>query len=358
MCIVLRSRPSEASRAANRPLTARRGRLNRVASCIAYMGLALVGAASVVRPANGQEKEWTRADVDKLFKEVSNWGRWGADDERGAVNLITPAKRVQAAGLVKEGRSVSLARNVEKKEAADNSSPFQHAMLSTGKGAGTQWATDRFTVSYHGIAHTHMDSLCHLVHEGKLFNGYAQSQITDAGAGKLSVHHFKEGIFTRGILMDIPRLRGLKYLEPGTPIYPEDLTAWENRAGVKVGPGDVVFIRTGKWARRDEKGAWDIGKEGLAGLHVSCAKWLRERDVAMLGSDAASDVMPSRVPGVPQPIHILTLNAMGMPIFDNCDLEQLGKVAEQFKRWEFLVTAAPIPVEGGTGSPLNPIATY
>lgn len=305
-----------------------------------------------------QQKDLTKADVDRLFKELSNWGRWGADDQLGTLNLITSAKRVQAATLVKEGRSVSLARNVEKKAAADNSSPFQQVMLSTGKGEGTQWVTDRYTVSYHGIAHTHMDSLCHLVQDGKLYNGYLQSEITDSGAGKLSVHHFKHGIFTRAILMDIPRLRGVKHLEPGSPIYPEELSAWENRAGVKVGAGDVVFIRTGKWARRDELGAWDSSKEGLAGLHVSCAKWLKERDVAMLGSDAASDVMPSRVAGVAQPVHLLTLNAMGMPIFDNCDLEEVGRVAEQLKRWEFLITAAPIPVEGGTGSPLNPIATF
>lgn len=307
---------------------------------------------------SGQERELTRAEFDRLYKELSNWGRWGQDDQLGTINLITPAKRVQGASLVKVGKSVSLARNAETATAADNASPFQHAMLSTGKGDGTQWATDRFTVSYHGIAHTHMDALCHLVHEGKLYNGFEQREITEKGAGKLSVHHFKSGIFTRAILLDIPRLRGVKYLEPGSPIYPEELTAWENRAGVKVGPGDVVFIRTGKWARRDAAGAWDISKQGLAGLHVSCAKWLKERDVAMLGSDAASDVMPSRVAGVPQPVHVLTLNAMGMPIFDNCDLEELGRTAEELKRWEFLVTAAPIPVEGGTGSPLNPIASF
>jgi kynurenine formamidase len=308
--------------------------------------------------ANAQTKQMNKADVDSLMKELSNWGRWGKDDQLGTLNLITPEKRVQAAGLVKTGTAVSLARNVEKRSAADNPMPFLHKMLSTGTGDGDQWATDSYSVSYHGIAHTHMDALCHLVHEGKLYNGFSRETIAEAGAGKLSIHHVKQGIFTRGILMDIPRLRGVKYLEPGTPIYPEDLTAWENRAGVKVGRGDVVFIRTGKWARRDEVGAWSHSKEGLAGLHASCAKWLRDRDVAMLGSDAASDVMPSQVTDVAQPVHLLTLNAMGMPIFDNCDLEEVGKTCEQLKRWEFLITAAPLPVEGGTGSPLNPIATF
>ncbi len=328
-------------------------------STVIAAGLAIALQLVVaIGPVKAQTREMSKADVDRLMKELSNWGRWGKDDQLGTLNLITAEKRIQAAALVKSGISVSLARNVEKQSAADNPMPFQHKMLSTGKGDGDQWATDSYGVSYHGIAHTHMDALCHLVHEGKLYNGFSQEAITEAGADKLSIHHVKHGIFTRAILIDVPRLRGVKYLEPGTPIYPEDLAAWENRAGVKVGSGDVLFIRTGKWARRDELGAWDISKEGLAGLHASCAKWLRDRDVAMLGSDAASDVMPSRVTDVAQPVHLLTLNAMGMPIFDNCDLEELAKQSERLNRWEFLVTAAPLPVEGGTGSPLNPIATF
>jgi len=123
-----------------------------------------------------------------------------------------------------------------------------------------------------------------------------------------------------------------------------------------VAPGDVIFIRTGRWALRDSKGPWDTKK--LAGLYASCAKWLKSRDVAMLGSDAASDVMPSGIEGVAQPIHTLVLVAMGMPIFDNCDLETIAKEAEKRNRWEFLITASPAAVPGATGSVLNPIATF
>src|SRR5262249_970116 len=151
-----------------------------------------------------------------------------------------------------------------------------------------------------------------------------QEIVTERGAGKLAITAFKNGIVTRGILMDIPRLKGVDYLEPGSPIYPEDLDVWEKKARIKVGSGDVVFIRTGRWALRAAKGPWPVSK-GSAGLHASCAKWLKSRDVAMLGSDAASDVMPSGVEGVTQPIHTLVLVAMGMPIFDNCDLELLSK---------------------------------
>jgi len=162
---------------------------------------------------------------------------------------------------------------------------------------------------------------------------------------------------TRGILMDIAKLKGVDYLEPGTPIYTEDLEAWEKQAGVKVSAGDVIFIRTGRWARRAAMGPWNVGQKS-AGLHASTAKWLRDRGVAMLGSDAASDVSPSQVPGVTQPIHQLVLVALGIPIFDTCDLEDLSKAAASRRRWEFLLTAAPIAVPGGTGSPLNPIATF
>ena len=300
----------------------------------------------------------TQADVERVFQDVSNWGRWGKEDQLGTLNLITAEKRKQAAQLVKEGISVSLARNAEEQEAADNPSPFDQTMLKTGSEPGNQWAMDNFSVSYHGFAHTHIDSLCHLLYQGKMYNGFSQQEISKEGTNKLSIHNLKHGIFTRGILIDIPKLRGVRYLEPATPIYPEELVAWENRAGIKVSSGDVVFFRTGRWARRDEKGPWSVQEEGAAGLHASCATWIRARDVAMVGSDAAMDVIPSGVPGVSHPIHLLTLNAMGVHIFDNCDLEAASTTCEKLKRWDFLITASPLPVEGGTGSPLNPIATF
>ena len=309
------------------------------------------------RAAAQSSRKVTKEMVDAWMTELSNWGRWGKDDQLGAINLITPAKRMQAAALVKKGISVSLARDTEKEEAPDNPRPFVHEMLRTGLDKPGGSSSDRYSVAYHGYAHTHMDSTCHKFYNGKMYNGFSQEEVTDKGAGKLAVLNFKNGIFTRGILMDIARLKGVPYLEPDTRIYPEDLDAWEKKAGLKVSSGDVVFIRTGRWARRDAKGPWAAGKNS-AGLYATCAKWLKERDVAMLGSDAASDVMPSGVEGVSQPIHQLVLIAMGMPIFDNCDLEALGSEAAKQQRWEFLLTAAPIPVTGGTGSPLNPIATF
>jgi len=312
----------------------------------------LILGATINPPRPQTHQPLTKTDIDRMMTELSNWGRWGKDDQLGAMNLITPAKRKQAALLVKEGVPVSLAHDVEKERAADNSNPFQHTMILAG-----QFSLDSYSVSYHGYAHTHLDALCHVFYQGKMYNGFSQQEVTQKGAEKLSIRNLKEGIFTRGILIDIPRLRGVSYLEPETPIYPEDLDAWEKKAGIKVSSGDVIFIRTGRWARRIAVGPWDVGRHA-AGLHASCAKWLKDRGVAILGSDVASDVVPSQVEGVALPIHQLVLVAMGVNIFDNCDLEALSEAAAKRNRWEFLLTAAPLAVPGGTGSPLNPIATF
>lgn len=298
-----------------------------------------------------------RAMMDAWMKELSNWGRWGAKDQLGAVNLITPEVRREAAKLVKEGVSVSLSRNTDSVRAVDNSRPFERKMISSGIDPSPMFAMDTYTISFHGASLTHFDALSHMVYQGKIFNGYSQEEINGTGAHQLAVDAYKSGFFSRGILMDIPRLKGVKYLELSTPIYPSDLEAWEKQAGIKIRSGDIVFIRTGRWARRAEKGPWDTDKVS-AGLHVSCAKWFKQRDIAMLGSDVHAELMPSPVAGIPYPVHQLFLIAMGVPMFDNCDLEALSEAAAKRKRWEFLLTAAPLAVPFGTGSPLNPIATF
>jgi kynurenine formamidase len=315
-----------------------------------------------VEPLRGQSskpqgRQMTKSDVDRLMTELSNWGRWGKDDQLGALNLITPEKRRQAYSLVKEGMTVSLARPVEKSVAPDNPDPFHHKMTLTGVNNAGQFASDTDSVSYHGHAHTHLDSLGHMFFNGRMFNGVPQETITDKGASRLSVLNLQQGIVSRGVLVDIPRLKGVPFLEPGTAIYPEELEAWEKRAGVRVGSGDIVIIRTGRWARRAAKGAWDVGKLS-AGLHASCAAWLKKRDIAVLGSDDGSDVAPSQIEGVSHPIHQLMLIAAGIHILDCCDLEALAEACQKRNRWEFLLTLAPLAVPGGTGSPVNPIAAF
>jgi kynurenine formamidase len=325
--------------------------LTLLASVAATVALVSAGVTQDARP------KMTKVDVDRLMTELSNWGRWGKDDQLGAVNLITEAKRKRAAALVKEGFSVSLARDTEKERADDNPSPYEHTMTLSGVNNRGQFSLDAFRISFHGYQHTHLDALCHMFWNGKMYNGFSQEEVMQKGAAKLAIQNLKQGVFTRGVLIDIPRVRGVKYLEPGTPLYPEDLQAWEQKMGIRLTAGDAVFIRTGRWARRAEKGPWDVSTKS-AGLHASCATWLKRRDVALLGSDAASDVLPSGIEGVSHPIHQLALIALGVNIFDNCDLEALSEAAAKRGRWEFLLTAAPIPLTGGTGSPLNPIATF
>jgi len=264
---------------------------------------------------------------------------------------VTDAKRRQAAALAKTGLTVSLAHNPLTDQADDNASPFEHTM---NKG----FTTDTYRVSYHGYAHSHLDALCHILYKDQTYNGYARADVnTEKGCTKLSIDTLKQGVITRGILLDIPRLKGVPYLEPGTPIYQEDVEAWEKQARVKVGPGDAVLLRTGRWARREKMGPWPVGRSA-AGFHASIATWLKARDVAFLGSDAASEVMPSLVEGVNLPVHTLVITALGINILDNQDLEHLAETAARLKRWEFQLVINPVPVTGGTGSPLNTLAIF
>jgi len=306
-------------------------------------------------PTSERNEMRNAQDFARAMTELSNWGRWGKEDQLGALNLVTPQKRKETLALVRDGVSVSLAHDVEKEKADDNGSPFVHTMDRTGTNNTGFSCADTFKVSYHGMAHTHIDSLCHMFYEGKMYNGFSQAEVTASGAQKLGIQNLKQGIIARGVLIDIPWLRGVPYLEPGTPIYPAELDAWEKKTGLQIKPGDVVLIRTGRWARRAAVAPWS-GK--FAGLHGACASWLKKRDVAVLGSDAASDVLPSGVENIAMPIHQLTLISMGTWILDNCDLEAVSAAAKERNRWEFALIVSPLAVQGGTGSPVNPLATF
>ena len=326
------------------------------------MDAAAEAAASYIPPTvDTVSHDLAQADIENMMEELSNWGRWGADDELGASNLITPAKRLEAIALAKAGITVSLAHPLLKEEALDVAQPFEHAVFGVPDpdreptfmgGAG-----DRYSISYHGYSHSHLDALCHLSYKGKDYNDVSYDAVTPEGCTKGGIENLHNGVVTRGVLYDIPRLKGVPYLEPGTPIYMEDLEAWEEMSGVKARPGDAIFIRTGRWARRAEVGPWNVAEEE-AGLHASTAPWLRARDVAFVGSDSALDVMPSQVDGVGLPVHMLTIIAMGVNLFDNQDLEALAETAASQNRWEFMLVAGPLAVPGGTGSPINAIAIF
>ena len=285
---------------------------------------------------------------------LSNWGRWGDDDQLGALNLITPEVTAAAAATVRSGRTVSCARTLNTLAAPDNPSPVAHHMIGT---ATEGYGADYVALAPHGFATSHIDALCHIFHEGRIFNGYPAETVTAHGATRLGIHHLQSGIVTRGVLLDVPALRGTDALEPGEPIFPDDLEAAEERAGLQVGPGDALLVRTGRWRWRDEHGPWDLGRQA-AGLDASCLPWLRQRDVATLGSDGVSDVLPSRVDGVGMPIHTVTIVVLGVHLMDNLDVDALATACGEEGRWEFLFTVAPLVLRRGTASPVNPIAVF
>jgi len=316
------------------------------------LSLALLPVVSGVgRTLDEPRAPQNAAEFDALFQQVKNWGRWGPNDQLGSANLVDAAKRRQAIALAKTGQTVSLAHNPLTEKADDNASPFEHTMLRGN-------SMDRYAVSYHGYAHSHIDALCHILYKDQTYNGYARADVnTDKGCTKLGIQNLKNGVVTRGILIDIPRLRNVPYLEPGTALYVEDLEAWAKKAGVEIASGGAILVRTGRWARREALGPWNVGQK-MAGLHASVAPWIKARGVAFVGSDAAEDVVPSMVEGVALPVHTLFITALGINLLDNQDLEALGEMAAKLNRWAFMLTINPVPVTGGTGFPLNAIAMF
>lgn len=304
----------------------------------------------------------TYAQYVRALDELSNWGRWGEEDELGAANLITPAKRVAAAGLVTEGLSVSLAHDVAQERAVDAPSILEREVTSATAGG----ASDRYqyTGTYHGTIHSHLDALdCHMMVEGRGYNGVSIEEIEAAGAcPRGNINALKDGIVTRGILFDATLLPGLAtpegWVEPGTAIHAADLVTLEQIEGVRVEPGDVILLYTGRWKRRAALGPWRTA-DGVAGWHADVAYFLKDRGVSFIGHDFWNDVHPHEFSDQERlPLHRLALVSLGVNIFDNLDFERLAEEARRLGRYEFLFTAAPLRIEGGMGSPLNPIATF
>jgi kynurenine formamidase len=302
--------------------------------------------------------------MERTFEAVKNWGRWGAEDERGALNLITPARRAAAARLVEDGTLVSCARELATAPSPENPNPAQHMMLVAADARdsvvpGLETSMDYVGVAFHGMAVSHLDALCHVFVDGRMYNGFAAEEVKSIGAFRNNVMSAADGIVGRGVLLDIPRLRGTAWVEPGAAIEPAELEAAETKQGVRVEEGDVLLVATGRDARREARGVWDLAAEGLAGLHPECIPWLHERGVAVLGSDGVSDpIPPNAAPGWVLPIHQCCLVAMGVHLLDNLRLDRLMTACAERSRWAFFFSAAPLRIERATGSPLNPLAVF
>jgi kynurenine formamidase len=299
------------------------------------------------------------SDFAALFDSVQSWGHWGADDERGAANELTAERVAAAARLVRSGVVVSLSLPLKTAAAPDCPTPAQFRMTQqhdsdVGLGA-LGFAKDFVGLEYHSDGHTHIDALCHVAYRGRLYNGVPADSVTEDGASAEGVGLLRDGIVGRGVLLDIPRLRGEPWLDPGEHVLPDDLEAAERSQSVQMRKGDILLVRTGHVRRLAELGPWDTATS-KAGLHPTAMPLLAERGVAALGCDGNSDTAPSSTEGVAFPIHVLALNAMGVLLVDYLQLEDLVGVCEAARRWEFLCVIAPLSISGGTGSPVNPLA--
>jgi len=305
------------------------------------------------------------AEFDAIFESVKNWGRWGADDELGTLNLITPEKVRAAAGLVRTGRRVPLAIPINRTAGPDNPSPALHYIvqghdIDIGSN-GVRFALDFLGMAFHGDCHSHVDALNHISYKAQTYGGRpALEVVTTKGGTTLGMDNVNQGLVGRGVLFDLPRFRGVKWLEPGEAVTRAELEACEQAQGVRIGEGDIFVYRTGHHRRRVELGPWDNspGAEGKAGLHVDTIPWMHERGIAAFIPDGDGEAVPSCVDGITYPIHPLQIVAMGMLTADSLQLEDLAAACEQEGRYEFMVVGLPLRLPGGTGSPWNPIAIF
>ena len=310
----------------------------------------------------------SETEVKGYLRSLSNWGRWGSADQLGTINLITPAKRIAAAGLVRDGVSVTCARPIVTDITADTTFQPLRFMVDSGEGRDTaspernlerRGASEFIGMVFHGYTITHVDTPAHYFWEGKLYNGRSCTLVTSReGATVESVDLLHDGVVSRGVLLDVARTRSIPWMEPGEGVMPADLEAAERAAGVRVESGDILLVRTGYYARRLAEGPVHPLRAGSPALHVACCPWLRERGVAMIGTDTHNDSSPPPYPAMGNSFHVVSLVAMGLWLIDNANLEDLARACGEHGRWEFLLTVAPLRLRNVTGSPVNPIAVF
>jgi kynurenine formamidase len=305
--------------------------------------------------------DMTAHEFRRLFNAVSSWGRWNDNGERGALNYLTPARIAAAARLVRTGTTITLSQPLRTRAGIDVPEPADHHMtmlpdVDIGSGS-VRFAKDYVGLDYHNDGHSHIDAFSHVAFDGLFFDGKPAVSVTAEGAGAGAIEVLKDGLVGRAVLLDVPRVRGLPWIEPGDHVFREDLEVAEREQGVRVAAGDILLVRTGHARRLTELGPWET-PAAKAGLHPTTALFLADRRIAALGSDGNSDTAPSTTEGVAFPIHVLALNAMGVHLLDYLQFEDVVARCEATGRWEFLFVAAPLRIVRGTGSPLNPIAIF
>lgn len=317
----------------------------------------------------------SEAEVLAYFEQLSNWGRWGEADRLGTLNHITPQKRRSAARLVEEGESISLAWEIDVHHQPEHTHapPLRH-FLTTGEGlseadrvlppgirAGDRQggALEWIGMMFHGFSVTHLDALGHIFWDRQMYNGVSSNKVSAvAGAVEHAVTEVRNGVMTRGVLVDAARSRGVDWLEPGESVTGAEVDSILKEQGVDLEPGDALLLRTGYGRRKLEQGPDDVTARGRAGWQASCLPLFHRESVSLIGADTAQDVIPSGYDRVRIPIHSVGIVAMGLFLLDNCNLEELAAKCELAARWTFLLQFAPLRFVGATGSPVNPIAVF
>jgi kynurenine formamidase len=296
----------------------------------------------------------THAQFEAIRERCSNWSRWGPDDGLGTLNHLTPAHVREAIATVRDGHTLSLAWRLDTALGPDNPKPAEHRFtraydVDLGDGGALRLASDYVGIDCHGDAHSHIDALSHVAYQDRLYNG------APPGAEGHSIEALKDGVVGRGVLLDIPRLRGEPWVEPGEAIMPDELHAAAEAQHVALRSGDVLYVRTGHARRRNAQGPW-VTATAKAGLHPTALLLLHEAQIAAAGFDGDGETIPSPCDGVPLPIHAIAIASMGLALLDSLNLEALGEACAARKRWEFMTVVAPLRISGGTGSPVNPLA--
>jgi kynurenine formamidase len=297
-------------------------------------------------------------EVAGFVEKLSNWGRWGEDDEFGTLNLITPEKIAAAASLVTAGINLSLSHDLAVRQAPNNPRPAVHLMQYMG--TNPSGAVDFLGIACHGYATTHIDALCHEWHHGTMYNGFSIAEhVRASGSRKCAVDMMRDGIVTRGVLLDIARSQGRPWLDVGERVHVEDLEQAEELEGVTVEPGDALILRVGQWPRMEREGIENpLAKDFLRnGIDADCLPWIRERGVAVYSGDCIERI-PSGYPSTRMPLHQIGIAAMGLVLVDNLAVEGLSERCDELKRWEFLFMCSPLRLRHGTGTAVNPLAVF
>jgi kynurenine formamidase len=313
------------------------------------------GATRATAPRKtSRARDLTDAELEAMFHRCSNTGRWGPNDELGTLNYITPQKRIAAAALVKLGEVVSVGRDLSTKQSKTNGQPVVHMMIYTD--AKSPSCSDYFTIAPHGMVVTHMDALCHFSWNDQFYNGRKRSEsLTASGSKWGSIHAQRQGIFTRGVLLDVAAARGVPWYNPDEYVTAADFEAAEKRQRVKVESGDAIFVRTGMERMEAELGEQDIYPR--AGLHAECVEWMHDRQVSVYGGDCI-EKLPYPSESFTSAVHMIVLASMGLPILDWPALTELARTCERLNRWDYLLTTAPLRLPGGTSSPINPLCIF